>query len=60
VGQRWGKDQVLEEEIHNWKAANDGIWKNIEKDRKTFNKLSTKMQQIRSGVNLWLKLSFSC
>lgn len=38
VGERWGKDQVLEEEIHDLKVQNAGIWKNIVKDRRIHEK----------------------
>jgi chromosome segregation ATPase len=36
VGERWGTDQVLEEEIRKLKAENDGIWKHIKKDREKY------------------------
>lgn len=38
VGERWGNDQVLEEEIHDLKVQNAGIWNNIAKDQRTHEK----------------------
>jgi hypothetical protein len=38
VGERFGKDQALEEEIRELKAESRGIWKHIEKDRTFYQK----------------------
>jgi hypothetical protein len=47
--QHWEKDQVLEEEIHNLKVENDGIWKHIEKDRKMYKKQMSDLQKGHEG-----------
>jgi hypothetical protein len=45
VGERWEKDQVLEEKIQGLEVENAGIWKNIEKDRRKYEKETSDLKK---------------
>ncbi|KEF53487.1 uncharacterized protein A1O9_10462 [Exophiala aquamarina CBS 119918] len=45
VGERHGKDQVLEDKIRDLEATNAGIWKNIETDRSSHKKVLSDLRK---------------